>query len=125
MLHANISKQEKTWKARDLTQDVYKRQDISGSNIERTGTVDGESRWKVGSEDVYKRQIVLFMNGVGTLLFIAVTKGQAPAYLGSSFAFLAPAGIVISKLGYEYALGGFVEMCIRDSVCSGSILCCQ
>ncbi len=52
--------------------------------------------------------IVLFMNGVGTLLFIAVTKGKAPAYLGSSFAFLAPAGIVISQMGYEYALGGFV-----------------
>ena len=52
--------------------------------------------------------IVLFMNGVGTLIFIAVTKGKAPAYLGSSFAFLAPAGIVISKMGYEYALGGLV-----------------
>ncbi|MCI6004339.1 MAG: uracil permease [Blautia sp.] len=52
--------------------------------------------------------IVLFMNGVGTLLFIAITKGKAPAYLGSSFAFLAPAGIVINQMGYEYALGGFV-----------------
>ena len=52
--------------------------------------------------------IVLFMNGVGTLLFIAITKGKAPAYLGSSFAFLAPAGIVISKMGYQFALGGFV-----------------
>lgn len=52
--------------------------------------------------------IVLFMNGVGTLLFIAITKGKAPAYLGSSFAFLAPAGIVISEMGYQYALGGFV-----------------
>ena len=31
--------------------------------------------------------IVLFMNGIGTLLFIAITKGKAPAYLGSSFAF--------------------------------------
>ncbi|MGN0371223.1 MAG: uracil permease [Enterocloster sp.] len=54
--------------------------------------------------------IVLFMNGVGTLLFIFVTKGKAPAYLGSSFAFLAPAGIVISSFGYEYALGGFVAV---------------
>lgn len=54
--------------------------------------------------------IVLFMNGVGTLLFIAITKGKAPAYLGSSFAFLAPAGIVISKMGYSYALGGFVAV---------------
>lgn len=54
--------------------------------------------------------IVLFMNGVGTLIFMAVTKGQAPAYLGSSFAFLAPAGIVIAEMGYEYALGGFVAV---------------
>ena len=52
--------------------------------------------------------VVLFMNGLGTLLFIWITKGKAPAYLGSSFAFLAPAGIVISQWGYEYALGGFV-----------------
>lgn len=54
--------------------------------------------------------IVLFMNGIGTLLFIVLTKGKAPAYLGSSFAFLAPAGIVISQMGYEYALGGFVAV---------------
>lgn len=52
--------------------------------------------------------IVLFMNGLGTLIFIVVTKGKAPAYLGSSFAFLASAGIVIERYGYEYALGGFV-----------------
>ena len=54
--------------------------------------------------------IVLFMNGIGTLLFIAITKGKAPAYLGSSFAFLAPASIVIQNFGYEYALGGFVAV---------------
>ncbi len=52
--------------------------------------------------------IVLLMNGIGTLAFIFITKGKAPAYLGSSFAFLAPAGIVIANLGFEYALGGFV-----------------
>lgn len=54
--------------------------------------------------------VVLFMNGIGTLLFILITKGKAPAYLGSSFAFLAPAGIVISKWGYQYALGGFIAV---------------
>ena len=54
--------------------------------------------------------IVLFMNGLGTLLFILITKGRAPAYLGSSFAFLAPAGIVISKWGYDYALGCFMAV---------------
>ena len=52
--------------------------------------------------------IALLMNGIGTLIFIFVTKGRAPAYLGSSFAFLAPAGIVIKEMGFPYALGGFV-----------------
>ncbi|MBQ6842018.1 MAG: uracil permease [Firmicutes bacterium] len=52
--------------------------------------------------------IVLLMNGIGTLIFIVLTKGKAPAYLGSSFAFLAPAGIVIAEMGFEYAQGGFV-----------------
>ena len=65
--------------------------------------------------------IVLFMNGLGTLLFIAITKGKAPAYLGSSFAFLAPAGIVISQWGYEYALGGFVVVGFLGCVLAGII----
>lgn len=68
--------------------------------------------------------IVLFMNGVGTLIFIAVTKGQAPAYLGSSFAFLAPAGIVIAEMGYEYALGGFVSVGFCGCVLSFIIYKC-
>ena len=65
--------------------------------------------------------IVLFMNGLGTLLFIAITKGKAPAYLGSSFAFLAPAGIVISQWGYEYALGGFVVVGFLGCILAGII----
>ncbi|MCI2061861.1 MAG: uracil permease [Eubacteriaceae bacterium] len=54
--------------------------------------------------------IALLMNGVGTLIFIFVTKGKSPAYLGSSFAFISPALLVINNpaLGYRYALGGFV-----------------
>jgi len=54
--------------------------------------------------------IVLFMNGFGTLLFIFITKGKAPAYLGSSFAFLAPGLLIIERFGYAYALGGFVAV---------------
>lgn len=54
--------------------------------------------------------IVLFMNGIGTLLFIVITKGKAPAYLGSSFAFLAPGALVISQFGYPYLLGAFVAV---------------
>ena len=52
----------------------------------------------------------LFMNGIGTLLYLFITKGRIPSYLGSSFAFLAPAGVVIAKWGYSYALGGFVAV---------------
>ena len=56
--------------------------------------------------------LVPFVFGINpaVVLFIMITKGRAPAYLGSSFAFLAPAGIVISKWGYSYALGGFVAV---------------
>lgn len=52
--------------------------------------------------------IVLLMNGIGTLLFILISKKKAPAYLGSSFAFLAPAGLIIQKDGFQYAQGAFV-----------------
>lgn len=62
--------------------------------------------------------VVLLMNGIGTLLFILITKGKAPAYLGSSFAFLGPAGIVITTWGYPYALGGFIAVGIAICVLS-------
>ena len=51
----------------------------------------------------------LFMNGIGTLLYLFVCKGQIPAYLGSSFAFIAPvAGVLAAGMGYEAAKGAFV-----------------
>lgn len=51
---------------------------------------------------------VLLFNGIGTILYIIITKAGIPSYLGSSFAFIAPAGVIISSYGYEYALGGFI-----------------
>ena len=68
--------------------------------------------------------IVLFMNGIGTLLFILITKGKAPAYLGSSFAFIAPASMVIEQWGYEYALGGFVVVGAIDCILAAIIYRC-
>jgi len=68
--------------------------------------------------------IVLFMNGVGTLLFIFLTKGKAPAYLGSSFAFLAPASIIIAEKGFEYAQGGFVVVGLLGCVLAFIIYKC-
>lgn len=55
--------------------------------------------------------ICLLMNGIGTILYIFICKGQIPAYLGSSFAFLAPTTAVITNAaggGYAEALGGFI-----------------
>lgn len=54
--------------------------------------------------------IVLLMNGIGTLLFIFITKGKAPAYLGSSFAFIAPVYVILGtkSMNFSYALGGFI-----------------
>ncbi|MFD1606845.1 uracil permease [Oceanobacillus luteolus] len=51
---------------------------------------------------------VLLMNGIGTLLYIFITKGKIPAYLGSSFAFISPVTVVLTQGGgYGAALGGF------------------
>jgi uracil permease len=52
--------------------------------------------------------ICLLMNGIGTLLYLFICKGRIPAYLGSSFAFIAPAQAVIASHGYAAALGGFI-----------------
>jgi putative pyrimidine permease RutG len=38
----------------------------------------------------FDAQVALFFSGVGTLLFIAITRLQVPSYLGSSFAFIGP-----------------------------------
>lgn len=39
--------------------------------------------------------VTLFSSGVGTLLYILITKGKIPAYLGSSFAFIAGMSAII------------------------------
>ncbi|MDO4768508.1 MAG: solute carrier family 23 protein, partial [Pseudomonadota bacterium] len=65
--------------------------------------------------------IVLLMNGIGTLIYLALCKGKAPAFLGSSFAFLSPVFVVLGAdqtmwgANYSYALGGFIA--------SGLIFC--
>ena len=55
---------------------------------------------------------ILLMNGIGTIIYLFITKGQIPAYLGSSFAFISPVLVVLGKYngdeGFDYALGGFL-----------------
>src|SRR6476661_2120008 len=50
----------------------------------------------------------LFFSGIGTLLFLVVTKGRVPSYLGSSFAFIAPITASQAQFGIPGALGGVV-----------------
>ena len=50
----------------------------------------------------------LFFSGVGTLLFLALTRNKVPSYLGSSFAFLAPIAAAKTNGGMAAALGGVV-----------------
>jgi uracil permease len=61
--------------------------------------------------------LVLLMNGVGTLIYLFLCRGKAPAFLGSSFAFLAPTATCIAiavkagldpQIGFQHALGGFI-----------------
>ena len=50
----------------------------------------------------------LFFSGVGTLIFLTLTKNKVPSYLGSSFAFLAPIAAAMTNGGMAVALGGVV-----------------
>ncbi len=50
----------------------------------------------------------LFFSGIGTILFLIITKNRVPSYLGSSFAFLAPIAAAQASGGMAVALGGVV-----------------
>lgn len=50
----------------------------------------------------------LFTAGLGTLLFGFITKNKVPAFLGSSFAFIAPMIAITTQFGYEYSCGAFI-----------------
>ena len=60
----------------------------------------------------------LFMNGIGTLLYLFVCKGKIPAYLGSSFAFHCACSrcVICRSLAYEAAKGGL--RCIWSILCN-------
>jgi len=53
--------------------------------------------------------IALLMNGIGTIIYTLVTKGGIPAYLGSSFAFIAPVMLISTSYGgFAHAQSGFI-----------------
>jgi NCS2 family nucleobase:cation symporter-2 len=50
----------------------------------------------------------LFFSGLGTILFLLITRNRLPSYLGSSFAFIAPVTAAAAAHGKATALGGIV-----------------
>ena len=65
----------------------------------------------------------LFMNGIGTILYILICKGRLPAYLGSSFAFISPVLAVCATSGMDYgdAQGGFIVFGLSFIVLAGIV----
>lgn len=52
----------------------------------------------------------LLFSGVGTLLFLLITRNKLPSYLGSSFAFIAPVTAATATAGMGSALAGIVAV---------------
>ena len=52
----------------------------------------------------------LFFSGLGTILFLLLTKNRLPSYLGSSFAFIAPITAATASDGRGGALAGIVAV---------------
>ncbi len=52
----------------------------------------------------------LLFSGIGTLLFLLITKNKLPSYLGSSFAFIAPVTAAMATQGMGSALAGIVAV---------------
>ncbi|PXW31324.1 UNVERIFIED_CONTAM: uracil-xanthine permease [Williamsia faeni] len=50
----------------------------------------------------------LLFSGIGTILFLLITRNELPSYLGSSFAIIAPVLAATASDGHASALGGIV-----------------
>lgn len=52
--------------------------------------------------------LAIMCSGVGTILYLLVTRSKIPSYLGSSFAFITPVAAVVASKGVEHAMGAIV-----------------
>uniref|UniRef100_UPI0024ACA0B8 uracil-xanthine permease family protein n=1 Tax=Pseudoclavibacter helvolus TaxID=255205 RepID=UPI0024ACA0B8 len=50
----------------------------------------------------------LLFSGIGTMLFLLITRNRVPSYLGSSFAFIAPILAAVASDGQGVALAGII-----------------
>ena len=65
-------------------------------------------------------QVTLICAGVGTLIFHLVTKRKVPAFLGSSFAFLAGYGAITAFSDGKFAT---MEMAEKLQYAGGGVIC--
>lgn len=54
--------------------------------------------------------IALFSSGVGTLLYILITRGKIPAYMGSSFSFITVMQALMKGAGYPAIAQGVIAV---------------
>jgi NCS2 family nucleobase:cation symporter-2 len=64
----------------------------------------------------------LFFSGVGTILFLLVTRNRLPSYLGSSFAFIAPITAATASEGPGGALFGIVVVGLLLAMVGGIVM---
>ena len=61
---------------------------------------------------------VFLFNGIGTIIYAVITKGKIPAFLGSSFAFIAPVlmllnhGFSFAEVQSGFVVSGLVFTCV-------------
>ena len=65
--------------------------------------------------------VALFASGVGTLLHMLITRGNIPAYMGSSFAFIIPMTSLMKTVGYPGVAQGIISVGLVYLVVAGIV----
>lgn len=65
--------------------------------------------------------VALFTSGVGTLLHMLITRGNIPAYMGSSFAFIIPMTSLMKTVGYPGVAQGIISVGLVYLVVAGIV----
>ena len=60
--------------------------------------------------EVISISTALLASGIGTLIYLLCTKGKSPVYLGSSFAFITPIVLAVSKDGISGFTTGIISV---------------
>ena len=65
--------------------------------------------------------LAIMCSGIGTILYLLVTKGKIPSYLGSSFAFITPIAMVASSQGVGAVGGALIVTGLVYAIVAGII----